>query len=145
MSTPNEATWNDAIARCVEGLISPEELSTMLMRIDLPDEGRRAINDALDSFHGEIPMPGGARARLLARLGKGDDSTDDGHALDADGSAVGTGNDSLTSMQFPRYPADEPVMRDVLGESQETPPPADTGHTPPTDAKSEEFDGDEAK
>jgi len=74
MSTLNETDWNDAIDRCVEGLISHDELSTLLMRIDLPEEGRRAINDTLALVNGlnkavSVPeIPTGAISRLLDSL-----------------------------------------------------------------------------
>jgi hypothetical protein len=66
--------WNDAIERCVEGRCTPDELADLLMRIDLPEEGRRAINQTLSMVNGlnrscETPeAPADAKSRLLERL-----------------------------------------------------------------------------
>lgn len=183
--------WNEAIEQCVEGQSTPEQLARLLMRIDLPDEGRRAINAtlamvggldqihrlpepsagaipklldalrnqpapegiesfsawvssasahgaeigdlpetenaseeeefrqlaaALDSFHGSIPMPPGARDRLLDRLGGDVRAASDDAGVDTD-------DENDDNVPYRGYFTGGDNTRDVLAASRETPPP----------------------
>ena len=66
--------WNDAIERCIEGRCGTDELAALLMRIDLPEESRQAINETVAMVNGldqslQTPQPpAGAIGRLSEKM-----------------------------------------------------------------------------
>src|SRR6476659_9287373 len=63
--------WEDAVEQFLEGHCKAEALSALLLRIDLPEEGRLAIRDAMDLVNGldqslqPLPVPAGALDRMI--------------------------------------------------------------------------------